>query len=405
MRDHVAEAVKLSKTKLARLKVIREHLAAVWVDAYRAGDIGESSAYALAQMPSAWQEILFENWGSKPKQLYADTVDRFRGRFEQICKTECDQGLSLCEHSAVMMRRSSKEQWGYCCSGCCVDCTSLPTCKQSCPQAEAIKKEKKAVARKAELDSKAAQEERDRPGSELARRIWVRIGIARRERNVSIEQLVRARGEGYYSASYDDKRQEKQESGSGEYKPGSTVSLGHGVTASDLLNVIAVADLLECSVDYLLGRTDRMDFLPETETDGSQNPVPELGTYWRRDDPPEPGTYLLMLKDHLCDPTYEEWQWDGADWKDWSGYYNPNCDGEILGWMPMPKLPEKIPAVELEYVSDSDTATNDSCITGMSPSGHCGAAACCNTEHTCCLQCDEDCNGRCGWCGGLTDGN
>lgn len=42
-------------------------------------------------------------------------------------------------------------------------------------------------------------------------------------------------------------------------------------------------------------------------------------------------------------------------------------------------------------------ALNVSCITGMSPSGHCGAAACCANECTCCLQCSEDCNMRCGF--------
>lgn len=37
------------------------------------------------------------------------------------------------------------------------------------------------------------------------------------------------------------------------------------------------------------------------------------------------------------------------------------------------------------------------CITGKSKSGLCGAAAYCDKGVSCCLECDEDCNGRCGW--------
>ncbi len=37
------------------------------------------------------------------------------------------------------------------------------------------------------------------------------------------------------------------------------------------------------------------------------------------------------------------------------------------------------------------------CITGQSGSGFCGAAAYCSKPYTCCAQCSDDCNGRCGW--------
>ena len=40
---------------------------------------------------------------------------------------------------------------------------------------------------------------------------------------------------------------------------------------------------------------------------------------------------------------------------------------------------------------------NDKCITGLSPLGHCGAAACCPEPYDCCAKCKEDCNIRCGY--------
>ena len=40
---------------------------------------------------------------------------------------------------------------------------------------------------------------------------------------------------------------------------------------------------------------------------------------------------------------------------------------------------------------------NESCITGASPSLHCGAAACCEEPYDCCAACPLTCNMRCGW--------
>lgn len=40
---------------------------------------------------------------------------------------------------------------------------------------------------------------------------------------------------------------------------------------------------------------------------------------------------------------------------------------------------------------------NESCITGLSPTGHCGAAHFCEKPYDCCAACPENCNCRCGW--------
>ena len=53
--------------------------------------------------------------------------------------------------------------------------------------------------------------------------------------------------------------------------------------------------------------------------------------------------------------------------------------------------------VTLELPDLEDTTGPARCITGQSGSGICGAAAYCDQPYDCCAQCDEDCNGRCGW--------
>ena len=45
----------------------------------------------------------------------------------------------------------------------------------------------------------------------------------------------------------------------------------------------------------------------------------------------------------------------------------------------------------------------EKCITGKSGSGICGAAAYCSTGYNCCAECDQSCNGRCGWLDDMCD--
>lgn len=375
MRDHVAEAVGASKSKLARLKVIRENLAAVWVDAWTGELIGESVAYNLAQMPKSWQTIIHNVWGETPKSLYADTVANAKGRFQNVTKIQCEYGLTLCEHTVTMMEKNCKEMYCAPCTGCCFDCSSLQTCSSCCPQAKAKQKELKAVAKKANFDAKREQEERDRPASEFARLVWQRVGLARKRSGASIKDLVLARGESLYSASYDDPRQEKMERGDGDYSPASTISFGYDLRACDMMHVVAVADVLNCSVDYLLGRTDVPEMAHEKNVSNSDT--------WRTGDPTAPGDYILMLQPHGCLVQFELWHWEDDGWEDDIGKYDPNIDGKILGWIPMP--------------GESKSALNNSCKTGMSPSGHCGAAAVCEEPADCCLNCGKSCSLRCGW--------
>lgn len=339
MRDHVAEAVQVSKSKLARLKVIRENLAACWADAWKDGTIGESVAYNLSQMPKFWQTVVHNVWGDKANRLYADTVAHANRGFQTVTKIQCKHGLNLCEHTVAMMENNCKEMYSLPCIVCCFDCSSLRICKSVCPQAAAKQKELKAVAKKAQFDAKREQEERDRPGTEFARMVWDRIGKARERSGCSIKDVVLARGESSYNEFCDDPKQQKMESGEGDYSPNSTLSFGYNLRACDVMHIVAVADVLGCSVDYLLGRTeDRQSHLSMPV---EAVPVPYQGTTFNVDNPEKPGDYLLILQDpYDTNLKYERWHWSGKVW-DAEGYgtHYPDIDGEILGWTHLPKSP------------------------------------------------------------------
>lgn len=336
MRDHVAQAMSVSKSKLARLKVIRENLDESWVDAWKSGTLTESQAYELAQMRRFWQAIIKEEWGFSVQSLHADTIKKFRQRFETVQDISCKHGLAVCEHTASMMRKNVCQDWDAPCTGCCFDCSRLQNCKNCCPKAMAKKKALKAVAKQANLDAKREQEERDRPGAEFARMVWDRIGKARERSGASIKDIVFARGESFYNEFCDDPKQKKMESGEGDYSPNSTVCFGYNLRAADVMHIVAVADVLQCSVDYLLGRTeDRQSHLSMPV---EENPVSYPGTAWNTGSPSKIGKYLVRISfGKYFDDKYEMLMWNGCEWHDGSQIHEPEYDGDILGWIPMPK--------------------------------------------------------------------
>lgn len=341
MRDHVAQAMSISKSKLARLKVIRENLDESWVDAWKDGSLTESQAYELAQMHKFWQAIIKEEWGFSTQSLHADIIKKFRQRFEAVQDIFCKHGLAVCEHAASMMRKNVCQDWAAPCTGCCFDCSRLQNCKNCCPEAMAKKKELKAVANQANLDAKREQEERDRPGAEFAKLVWDRIGKARERSGTSIKDIVFARGESFYNEACDDPKQKKMESGEGDYNPNSTVSFGYSLRACDVMHIVAVADVLKCSVDYLLGRTEDRESHLSVPVEPA--PVSYPGTTWNTGNPPKIGKYLVRISfGKYFDDKYEMLMWDGCEWHDGSQIHEPEYDGDVLGWILMPKEQEEV---------------------------------------------------------------
>ena len=302
MRDHVAEAVGVSKSKLARLKVIRENLDPSWVDAWEDGTLTEAQAYALAQMPGFWQYIIKTNWKYSVASLYADSITRIRDKFQNVHNIQCHYGLQVCEHTASMMAKLSKESYMTPCTGCCFDCSELASCKNCCPQAFEKQKELKAADKAEKREAKQHQEDLERPGAEFAKMVYQRIGEARAQNDVSIETFTKARGV-FYSAAVDNPKQLTMESGDGKYSPNTYLPLGISLRAADLMQVVEVADTLQCSVDYLLGRTDRMEIVPEADTIHPAADVPETDTIWHpiSEEPPIGEVLVWVDKDGYAD--------------------------------------------------------------------------------------------------------
>lgn len=389
MRDHVAQVVQVSKTKLARLKVIRENLAKCWQSAYKKGDLNESVAYDLAKLPEDDQKRLHEALkitGRTAGWYDAADIKAYKERLASIDRCKCQRRGRKCEcqnDESKKMLAACLGRWeSFHCAKCCSSCPDLISCKYACPvMADKVKK-LKADKREAQKQVREAQAEKDRPAVEKVSALWQRFGLAREMAGKTFDECKRALGINYFA--FDAEKVMKLECGEAKVSPDTKLPYNYSCYLSDVERLISLADMFGCSIDYLLCRTDIKEMAQAVQP--SNKDVSNSGTGWKTGDPEVPGDYILMLQPYKGSLQFELWHWEDDGWEDDIGEYNQDIDGEILGWIPMPPR-----------VGENADWNNHSCITGMSPTGHCGAAACCDTEHTCCLQCPDPCNSQCGW--------
>lgn len=389
MRDHVAQAVGTSKSKLARLKVIRDGLEKCFVPFYEDNVLSEFAAYELARISGYLQQIIFDVYTEKDRKfgwLSGDEVKIFAARAEEISKITCPIGGGACQNCRKKLEKSVlASRYSPCpCTNCCDTCYDLASCKNACSMLDDKIKQIKDDRRDARKQEKAAVEESERPQRELLECAYARVKQLRANRSVSDADYVSASfGHPLYS---EQKRLAEIDSGR---KIKLTDRMPGGIWAAEAIRLIATADLLGCSVDYLLGRTDSVTTDPAPKP--APENVPKCGT-WQTGDPSEPGEYVCLVRyDDLGSLVPEP-----CDWEDgrWFMHGIPMADsGVILDfWSP---YPTKSTAPQNQLWSTPQPI--QFCITGMSGSGLCGHAAYCPEPCTCCLQCDKDCSLRCGW--------
>lgn len=394
MRDHVAQACKISTGKLARLKVIQRKLIPQFLKLWEAGSLRESVAYTLAGQSKERQKRIFIVQTDEYKKPFrctdgwVESIARQMDDIEQTCKslacsvchtTSCDHMYTRLDHAAGLGQYE-----GMYCPGCCISCFKLADCKYSCEHAADAKSVLRDKIRTEKREEKEAQRKKEQPEKDLLSISYSRVAQLRRERNVSAKDVVKA-SLGY---AYD-----RNVNRMAEIEGGKAVSLQDrmpgGIWASEASQLISTADLLGCSIDYLLGRTDCV-----TVSDG-QGAAPEkcvnIDTGWRTGTPDEAGKYIVLVRYHP-EASYapEKYEWTGEMWLDYGELVEPL--GILVDyWMPIPGRTPHAP-------NEEPARNGEPCMTGMSDSGLCGAAAYCNEPYDCCLQCDDtNCSIRCGW--------
>lgn len=334
MRDHVAEACKISKSKLSRLKVIRENLTPKLKKTWEQGKLNESAAYAFAQNPIEVQDKAFlllsnREWSPKPEHWNERSVKDATGYASKLSKLGCKECGGKCTNQEPMLLAlAGGSVWNRACreGKCCSTCSELISCKKACPMmAEKVKKLR--ADRKAQRDHDAeVQAELDRPTINRIKAYWMRFGEARASADISVKSWHKAM-EMYYRGADGkvDAEYMKKEAGE-KIKRDTTLPYGYNFYCSDADRLCKAADRLGCSIDYLLCRTDD----PSGRTGKSSVVMWQTGT------PPTDGLYYVKL--WLGDGfVIREVLWYDNVLEEFSFHGNrAKVEGEVIGWYPLP---------------------------------------------------------------------
>ena len=261
MRDHVSEICKASAGKIARVKYIKAHLIPELQRQWGQDKLRDSVAYTLAKAPGKRQKLIFYAQVKNGNEYFrctdgwVENILREMDGAEAVCRnTKCPKRSgSKCVHDQDRVEHAAKlaQYEGLFCRGCCADCTSLTTCRYSCRLCDGEKREKKQAVKDAETDAKEREAQRVQPIIAQLVKTWQRIGWLLESSGVGETELL-AVTEHQGGNSYTLGELQRKISGNCQERD----TLPGYLTVYNANRLIAAADLLGCSIDYLLGRTD-----------------------------------------------------------------------------------------------------------------------------------------------------
>lgn len=329
MRDHVAEACKVSKSKLSRLKVIRDKLAPdIYAGYYEKGLIKEDPAYELARLPVDVQHSIVDRATRADRRdiRYLGT-DKIKAQGKDIKRfskmaCRCEQG-GTCVNVLNLMDKLYSNGWrGYthCGSGCCYDCDELATCSKCCSRMAEVKAQKKAEKKEAKAAEAAAQAERDRPAVDALRLMWNRMGEACKRAGVEYGEVC---DEAHIYGPLPPQSATPLLDGGGKLTADTRPPFGYVIGRDGISSLVKLADLLGCSLDYLFGRD-----VPEQGT-GTAEPK------WQTGEPPEDGEYLVKYR--AADDDEAEYP-DLSDVRTFcGGVWSLPADAVVTAWYRVPR--------------------------------------------------------------------
>ena len=133
LSDYVAQCLSTSKTKLNRLKIIREGLTPEWRKMWEDGKINDSVAYALGHLGNELQKTMADIYQSVPNVLTSQFVESIQPRLSSIparcvlCSSE-----ACTNRSTIKSRILSAFRMERACPGCCAGCEQKKNCLNCC---------------------------------------------------------------------------------------------------------------------------------------------------------------------------------------------------------------------------------------------------------------------------------
>lgn len=309
MIEHVAEACKVSRTRIGTLKKIKADLIPEWREKWERGECNESKALALARQTPERQRFFFEAFGDKSEySLYESAIGNYSKTMDAIDALQCNRNgcAGECANRVNMYRGTLDESaWADSCRTCCAECSKLLRCKYHCPRLNDEIKERKAKLaaekdaaekERAEAAKKAADEraEREAVHQAFVRKAWMRYGDAVKAAGMSTKDALdlidftRPDEDDFENAELAFRGEEPDEACYYVFDDEPFGDVG-------LDEMRAAADKLGCSLDYLLCRTDEPDGVPKSGTED----MPQ----WQTGTPPASGKYWCTFESegHLLD--------------------------------------------------------------------------------------------------------
>lgn len=256
MRDHVAEACKVSKSKLSRLKVIREKLIPELLEMFEAGKLSENAAYTAARASIRAQRLIY----SGATRGYVNEW-QFSGAISEVETQEKIKRCHLggpCSHVDIRLDKYAEQRRIPCGAYCCAECHRLAKCDFSCTwcseekgKAQEQEKAEKAAAREERKAEEAKRAERDAYEYALKVQQFKNYG----ERRATLGITLKAFYNGYLDATYTDEDLETIE----RFECGEEVPGQYADSILDYMSyerIAMLAEDLSCTIDYLFGRTD-----------------------------------------------------------------------------------------------------------------------------------------------------
>ena len=304
MRDHVAQACKVSASKLARLKVIREGLIPNLLSFFDSGALSEQSAYALARFPADLQSRIAK--ACPIKDLIGINLERLLRLHEAGAQWtpsfSCSDGTP-CRHGDAALRHDLSNYDA--CKGeqCCMTCSqatrSWSPCERMCAKAKKARSDAKAIAdgnrAEAEQQRQSIAEQKTQANAQRLLPLIDAAGIADDEvirwTYVGIPvKVIRRYAAGDFSSHLS----------APELEP------------TRISDPILIARQLHCSTDFLFGLSDS----PHTT-----NSSPSIPCIWHPGtDLPPVGAEIIAVDDYAFVDSYtyfgDEWLDTTTRWSD-----------------------------------------------------------------------------------------
>ena len=355
LRDWVSKLSGMSRSKLNRLKVIREKLdKQLLKDYYKKGKMNESVAYALAQQPAWMQQRIIGAYRSEHsdciENMYAGYVENYVKHYNEVNARKCpiNKGGLCINKDRLLSKIHAKGYHSSPCTRhhCCADCDEFARCGFRCALMDEKAKAVRDKQREASKDEKAKEKAQKEADVRMIEQIWARFGQALHnagttDKKIRGEMNKTARNYNEFEIFMNKDRVAALEDFScTDVKPNEYLPFHYSFKIEDALRLCKWADELNCTLDYLFCRDD----VPNRAAAAAAESVPESGTgaaEWKTGEPTEDGFYACRFdlgKDTfgkaLSVPQVAKRQ--GGKW--WFTTINATIDSECLGWYKLPEV-------------------------------------------------------------------